>query len=207
MLSNLGAIHFNQGNDTEAINYYLESLKVAEEIGDRLRIATALVNIGGVYYNKVATYHMAMDYYKQALPIMKELEDYEAIGAVTVNMGEIFLADTIRTFSSILQYDTVLYNPDTALYYFEMALDAYQNSKTGNIPYALNSLGKVYAELNDFNNAINYQKQAIEIAESNNALLELAISYIGLGNSYIKFKHYRSAISAFNEALDYAEEH
>jgi len=152
MLSNLGAIHFNQGNDTEAINYYLESLDVAEEIGDKLRIATALINIGGIYYNKPVTYHMALEFYNQALPISEELDDFDAIGAVSVNMGEIFLSASIPYYSSIYKTDTALYIPDTALYYFERALDAYQKSKTGNISYALNSLGKVYAELNDFSN-------------------------------------------------------
>ena len=206
MLNNLGAVYFNEGQDTKANGYYLQSLKLAEEVGDKLRIATALQNIGSVYYNKPATYHEALRYYYQALPIMMELEDYEAIGAVSVNMGEIFLSDSIPYFSSIYKVDTALYNPDTALYYFEKALDAYQNSKTGNIPYALNSLGKVYVELNDFTNAVNYQKQAIEIAENNNAPLEQAISYTGLGDSYRHFKHYRSAISSYLVALDYSED-
>jgi len=205
MLNNLGAVYFNQGEDTKAIDYYLQSLKLAEEVEDKLRIATALQNIGGVYYNKPATYHEALKYYKQALPIMVELEDYEAIGAVSVNMGEIFLSDSIAYYSEIYKTDTTLYNADTALFYFDWALEAYQKSKTGNIPYALNSLGKAYALKNDFNNAINYQKQAIEIAENNNALLEQAFSYAGLGDSYKQFRHHRSAISAYSKALNLAE--
>lgn len=206
MLNNLGAVYFNQGEDTKAINYYLQSLKLGEEVGDKLRIATALQNIGGVYYNKPATYHEALRYYNQALPIMLELEDHEAIGAVSVNMGEIFLSDSLPNYSSIYKKDTALYNPDSALYYFESALEAYQKSKTGNIPYALNSLGKAYALKNDYNNAVNYQKQAIEIAENSNALLEQAISYAGLGDSYKKFGHYSQAVSAYSKALNLAED-
>ena len=191
MLNNLGAVYFNQGQDTKAIDYYLQSLKVAEEIGDKLRIATALVNIGGVYFNKPATYNMAQRYYLQSLPLSEELDDQDAIGTVTVNLGEIYLERGSR--------DTL--NLDTALYYFDRALTAYQKSKSGNVPYALNSLGKAWAIKGDFKNAENYQKQAIELAESNNAALEIAISLIGLGNTYKQYDRNQLAISSYKQAL------
>ncbi len=195
MLNNLGAVYFNQGQDTKAIDYYLQSLKLAEEIGDRLRIATALVNIGGVYFNKSSTFDLAQSYYLQSLPISEELDDHEAIGTVTVNLGEIYLERGNRDSKNI----------DTALYYFDRALVAYQQSKGGNIPYALNSLGKAWAIKGDYKNAENYQKQAIELAKSNNARLEIAISLIGLGNTYKQFRKFNLAIEAYKEALDNAE--
>lgn len=191
ILNNLGAVYFNEGDDTKAIEYYLESLKVSEEIGDKLRIATALVNIGAVYFNKEATHDMSLGYYFQSLPLSEELDDQDAIGTATVNMGEIYLARD---------------NVDSALYYFDRALTAYQKSKSGNTPYALNSIGKAYAKKDDFNNAENYQKQAIELAESNSARLEMSLSLVGLGNTYKQFGYNQLAVNAYSRALKIAEE-
>ncbi|MBN2174853.1 MAG: tetratricopeptide repeat protein [Bacteroidales bacterium] len=191
MVGNIGAIYFSQGDDSKAIEYYLKSLKIGEEIGDTLRIATALVNIGAVYFNKKATYNMAMRYYKQALPISEALGDYDAIGTVTVNMGEIYRERN---------------NYDSSLYYFNWALMVYQKTNTGNISYALSGLGKTYAKMGDYSNAVNYQKQAIEIAEENNSRLELTQSLIGLGNTYNQFGLYTTAISTYSRALEIAKE-
>ncbi len=191
ILNNLGAVYFNQGDDNSAIEYYLQSLRVAEENGDKLRIATALVNIGGVYFNKPSTHDMALSYYLQSLPLSEELGDQDAIGTSTVNMGEIYL---------------VREQVDSALYYFERALTAYQKSKSGNVPYAMNSIGKVYAIRGDFQNAINFQKQAFDIAERNDARLEMATALLGIADTYKMNGNLNKAIKSFKEALVIAEE-
>jgi tetratricopeptide (TPR) repeat protein len=46
MLNNIGVIYYNKSMEDSAQDYYLKSLKVAEEIKDTLRIATALTNVG-----------------------------------------------------------------------------------------------------------------------------------------------------------------
>ena len=191
MLNNLGAVHFNQGDDTKAIEYYLESLKVSEELDDTLRIATATVNIGAVYFNKRATYDLALKYYLQSLPLSEKLGDNDAIGTCAVNMGEIYLARE---------------QVDSALFYFEKALNAYQKSKSGNVPYALNSIGKVYATKKDYQKAINYQKQAFELAKANNAKLETSQSLLGLASTYKQQGNVSLAISSFHEAQSIAKE-
>ena len=52
MLSNIGAVYFNQGDDENALDYYLNALKYSEANKDTFRIATVLNNIGAVYFNK-----------------------------------------------------------------------------------------------------------------------------------------------------------
>lgn len=191
ILNNLGAVYFNQGDDNSAIEYYLLSLKLAEKNEDKLRIATALVNIGGVYFNKPSTHDMALSYYLQSLPLSEELGDQDAIGTSTVNMGEIYLARE---------------QADSALYYFERAMVAYQQSKSGNVAYAMNSIGKVYAFQGDFQKAISYQKQAYDIAESNDARLEMATVLLGIADTYKMSGDVNKAIKSFKEALVIAKE-
>jgi len=191
MLNNLGAVYFNQGDDQTAIEYYLESLKVSEEIGDKLRVTTALVNIGAVYFNKKRSHELALKYYGRALPLSRELGDFEAMGTVSVNMGEIFLEND---------------DLDSALAYFESATDAYEKSKSVKLAYALNNIGKVYVKRNEYNKAIETQKEAYKIAENLDAKLEMAQAQIGLGNSYDQLGNTSLAIVAFLKAEEIAGE-
>lgn len=191
MLNNLGAVNFNEGDDEKAIQYYLESLKVSEEIGDKLRIATALVNIGAVYYNKTGTHNRALEYYLKALPLSEELGDNDAIGTSAVNMGEIYLARG---------------DDKSALIYFEKALKAYRASENGNIPYALNNIGKVYATRKDFVKAIEYQREAFELAARQNAKLEMTQSLLGLASTYNLKGDFGSAVDTYLKAKDIAIE-
>lgn len=191
MLNNIGAVHFNGGDDEAAIQDYLQSLRVAEQINDTLRIATALVNIGSVYLNKEANRPLAFDYYKRALPLSVKLGDLDAIGTCAVNMGEIFLD----------RKDT-----DSALFYFEMALEAYRKSATGNVAYALKNIGKVYAERKEFDKAISYQTEAFNLARSLDARLEMAQSLLSLAYTYELKGDISSAIASFNQAKAIAEE-
>lgn len=190
MLNNLGAVHFNGGDDEPAIEYYLRSLRVAEDIGDTLRIATALVNIGSVYLNKEATHHLAFDFYRRALPLSVKLGDQDAIGTCAVNMGEIYLKDN--------------QDLDSALFYFEMALAAYQKSATGNVAYALKNIGRVYASRGEYQKAIDYQTEAYNLAKSLDARLEMAQSLLSLANTYELKGDSKSSISAFKQAQEIA---
>lgn len=185
MLNNLGAVHFNEGNDPQAIEYYLQSLKVSEELNDTLRIATALINIGAVYYNKKATHPQSLEYYLKALPLSEALGDQDAIGTTAVNMGEIYLENN---------------NDSLALFYFEKALNAYQQSANGNVPYALNDIGKVYAARKNFSTAISYQRQSYELAEKLGTRLEMAQALIGLATTYEMKGDIPSAIQHFTRA-------
>jgi len=191
MSSNLGSVHFSQGDDTKAIEYYLKSLKVSEEVGDKLRIATALQNIGAVFSNKEQTYNLALQYYHRALPMSMELDDQEAIGTVTVNMGEIFLLTGVN---------------DSALYYFNISLEAYKKSESLKVAYTMNNIGKVYAAGKQFQEASDIQKEAYEIAKAREARLEMTQSLRGLAETYVAWEKYPEAIRTYKMAEQLSKE-
>jgi len=201
ILNNLGAVHYNGGDTERALDFYLQSLKVAEETSDTLRVVTALINIGSVYLVKESGHDLAFDYYKRALPITKKLADYDAIGTVAVNLGEIYLGDTISTKQE--QYQTKL---DSALYYFETALDAYQNSATGNVAFALNSIGKVYTARGEYDNAIQYQREAFDLANAQDNRLEMAQALLSLASTFEKKGETTKAIESFKKAEKLSKE-
>ena len=200
ILSNLGVLYYNGGDDKSALDYYLRSLRVAESLNDSLRTVTALLNIGTVYLSKESTKPLAFKYYRRALPITKALGDHDAIGNCAVNLGELFLEE-----KTVI--DTIkLYNPDSALFYFEMALDAYRSTATGNVPFALKNIGKVYAIRKEFDTAIQYQTEAYQIAMAMDARLEMAQSLLSLAETYQMKGDLRMAIEKFEQAKAIAAE-
>ncbi len=167
ILSNEASIYFNQADDEKALELNLKSLNVAEEIGDTLRILTALQNIGAVYYNKPSTRGQALQYYLRALPMSESLRNNDAIGTITVNVGEIYLLKK---------------NYDSALIYFQKSLNAYKGSE--NIPYSLNDIGKVYQARGEFETAIQYHQDALDISRRLDAKIDMSQSLLGLADSY-----------------------
>ena len=85
-LINIGLIYYGQGDSASnagnialsadkyanAIDYYTQSLKIREEIGDKQGIANSLNNIGNIYKDQ-GDYTKALDYSTRALSIAQEI--------------------------------------------------------------------------------------------------------------------------------------
>ena len=189
ILSNLGAVYFNQGDDANALDYYLRSLKIAEEMSDTLRIVTTCSNIGAVYLNKKNTHGRARDFFLRALPLSEIIGDKDAIGSASVNLGEIYLDRN---------------ELDTALYYFEKAVNAFEDSE--NLPYALINAGKVYRKKGNYSRALLLQQQAYTYAKVLDAKNDMAISLIALAQTYGEKGETRLALEKFIEAEQLSKE-
>src|SRR5260221_230559 len=190
LLNNIGAIYFNLGNDDKAIEYYFESLKVSEQLGDKLRIASAMTNIGTVYSNKPATYDQALKYCLSALKISEGLVDLEAIGTISVNIGDIYFS---------------MGDNKNALFYLEKSLEAYRKS-SGDVAYTLNTMGKVYAKEGDFDLALQYQNDAYKYARNSHNKLEVARALLGLANTYEEKNNSALALAYYTKAQTIANE-
>ena len=183
IVNNLGVIYFNQGDNAKAIEYYLRSLRISEQLRDKYRIATAQLNIGTIYSNNVNTYDDALRYYLHALPLGEELDRMDVVGACTDNIGDIYLK---------------LGKLDSAQFFLEKSLIA--NANTAYLPYSLNLLGEVFEQKGDYSQAIEYQKDAYDLAKKLDSKQEMARSLIGLGVSYRSNGESLRAIDAFLQA-------
>lgn len=188
--NNIGAVHFNYGDEPKALEYYLESLRAAEQLGDKLRVATALMNIGLVYFNKPSTHDKALGYYQRALAISEEIGDLDAIGTAAVNLGEVYMARQ--------DYQSALTN-------FEKALKALEKSG-GPASSPLSLMGKAYALQGKLAKAIQFHREAIKIAESKNARLQLAQALINLANTHQLQGNTQAALDIFLRAEAIARE-
>ena len=121
MLGKQGAVYFNQGDEAKFLALLLQSLKMAEAIGDVLRFLTPLSNIGAVYLNKTATYQKALEYFLRLYKLSLAIPDTYPIGFSTANLGETCYK---------------MGDDSTALFYLNQSLKAYQG--TEDLPYSIN---------------------------------------------------------------------
>ena len=183
ILSNIGSVYFDQGDDANALDNYLKSLKISEAINDSFRITTALGNIGNVYLNKNATLDKALAYYLKALPISYQLGDNNLVGTTTVGIGEVYFKKE---------------NFDSALYYFNKSLIAYNGTEA--VPYSLNQIGRVYTKRKNFQMAVENHSQAYELGKKLDAKLDMIQSLLGLGASYYEAGDFKKAVTSYSEA-------
>ena len=200
--NNLGAIYFNQGEDTKANEYYFNALKTAEEIHDTLRIATTLNNIAAVYQHKLKTQDKTKEFYLKALPFEESLDDLldraDLVGTTTAGLGQYYFE---KDSGDLVKNPAAL---DTALFYTEKSLESRKG--TQDEPYVLNQLGLIYKAKKDYEKALQYQKKALEIAKKYEAIDDIAISLVGLAQTYLKKGDTKSALQTFKAAEKTADE-
>ncbi len=189
LLNNLGAVYFNQGDDPKALEYYLQSLLASEELGNQLRIATALTNIGAVYFNNPVNHDKARQYYLRALNISEEIGDPAAIGTSIVNLGETYIANG---------------KLDSALYFFQRALVAYEDSGS-NAAYILNNIAKVEAIRENHQEALAYHQKALDAASKVEAKLDITQSLNGIGHAYLTLAKTEQQPAYYTQAFNYLE--
>ncbi len=166
IISNLGSIFYTNGNNVQAIEYFLRALKTAEKLGDSIRIGTLLLNIGNVYSEQPATLDTALNYYRQALSMGESIGYLDLLGIGSINMGELYFKKEAY---------------DSALFYIEKSLTLIKSNI--DIAASLNFLGRIYAEKEDYQTAINYQQDALKMAMKENAQLEIARILLGLAST------------------------
>ena len=81
-------------NYLKAIEFYQQSLKIREELGDRKGISSSLANIGSIYIN-IEEFEKALDYQKKSLVMFEEMKNREGTASALNNIGVIYnnLAD------------------------------------------------------------------------------------------------------------------
>ncbi len=189
IIGNLGAVYSTLGDDAKAVEYFLRALRMAEDSEDSIRIATCLLNIGSIYSYKSATVDQSLPYYLKALQISEEIQDLDAVGISSFNLGDYYFQKN---------------DYDSALFYFEKSLVAYGN--TLDVAPSLNNIGRIYALKGYYQKAIQYQQEALGIAETADAKLEMAQALLGLADTYQQQGNLKLAIDYFERAKNMAEE-
>lgn len=183
VLSNLGSIYFRMGNNQKALEHHYQSLKISEEIGNTLRIATSYNNIGTVYQQAEATMDDALASYKKALEGFTKIENQPGMATVAMNIGEIYFLES--------KYDS-------AIQYHELALGLCDGTLDATFP--LTQLGEIHGLQDKFNIAFGYHRRALDIAEKLDAKYEVAQCLIGYAKTLKRQGDIDGTISALEKA-------
>jgi class 3 adenylate cyclase len=205
MLNNIGVIFYYYSLLDSAQDYYLKSLKISEEIKDTLRIATALAGVGGVYSWKAATYDKAMEFHRRALLLGIASGDSDLVAGSNGNIADLFVSiflyqkDTIKqnqkTPDSLHPDSTLL---DSAILYLKQAQKFY--GVLPNLPFALNSIGKVYKMKKEFHLAEDYYRQGYDKAKYFDSKKDMADALLGIAETYREKGDLKAAIPVYIDA-------
>ncbi|MDX2241599.1 MAG: tetratricopeptide repeat protein [Leptolyngbyaceae cyanobacterium bins.302] len=190
-LHNMGVVHDELGQYSEALKFYAQALVIRKNIEDRAGEAATLNNMGLVYQEQ-QQYSTALKYYQNSLALRRTAEDRPGeattlnnIGLVHEKLGQpalgiepiqqalaIFreLGDKANEGNTLDSLGTIY----TSLGQFDKALQAYQQAlgllrETGNRPIervTLSHVGDLFKQQNQPELAIAFYKQSVNLTET-----------------------------------------
>ncbi|MDF2435823.1 MAG: protein serine/threonine phosphatase [Bacteroidota bacterium] len=189
-LNTQGSARYVTGVYKEAINLYMASLKIREELGDRKGMAGPLNNIGNIYSDQ-SDYARAMDFYTKSLRIEEEVGNKKGIASSLNNIGTICQE----------QGDN-----KKAIDYYSRSLKIKEEigDKRG-MAYTLNNIGNIYLKEKDNVKAMEYQLRSLKIREELGNASDIALSLLAVGTVHKAQGQPQSAITYYEAALKLQE--
>ena len=175
----------DQQNYTKAMEFYLRSLKIREQLRDTSEIVATYINLGGVFVS-IGNHEVALSYYLKAMELAKNLTDFRTIGSLN---------------NSIAIAYKKLGDGSEALRHYQEALRAFQ---TVSWPYAeafvLGNIGALYDDTEkNSDSALAYYSKALEIHKRINDRYGIGITNINMGLVHSKNQEYHLAEPLFKE--------
>jgi tetratricopeptide (TPR) repeat protein len=190
-LNNIGVAYHFEGNLEKAYDFYKKSLATYKESDDKIGIARALTNKGGME-SLLAKYDDSLQSLKKAKEIYEEISDKRNMAISELNMADVYSAKG---------------EMDEALKYYEEALKiAQQIGAKADELLVLGQIGRVYNSLGDYEKSIENCEKANDIAiyELQNQLDILYLSF-NLAFPYFYLNNFSNSLSNLQTALDAAQ--
>jgi C4-dicarboxylate-specific signal transduction histidine kinase len=186
----IGAVYLSTYKFDQALDFFLNSIKIADEKNDIEYLASNYHAIG-VIYLQLKNLKMAIKYNNKALDLAKKFDNKYLIGNFLSHSGEVYLQ---------------LSKIDTAFYIAENALNIQKDIKNKfGIARALNLIGDIYQEKKQYNKALdNYLEARLEIENVDQKYRQTKILN-HLGVVYTKIAQYDVAKKYLHQSLDDAK--
>jgi tetratricopeptide (TPR) repeat protein len=177
---------YRQSDYSKAIEYYNQSLKIREEISDKIGISYSLNSIGLVYSNQ-GDYAKAIDYYNKSLKISTELKNKSRISTTLYNIGIVYynqgdIPKALENYNKSLKIDKEL-------------------GDKGGISFSLNTIGVIYYNQGDIPKAIEYFNNSLKILEEIGDKRGISNALVNFGMIYSEQDDFIKALEYFNKSL------
>ncbi len=194
-LSNLGTVYYYKAKNAQALNYYLQSIKLTQELEKKegansftkKHLSRCYNNIGTIFQGQ-KKYTQAENYYKKAILIDLLSNDkpavaqcYNNIGVIKQTMG--YYAEAIKNYQQALTIKMQL-------------------GDSISIPSTLINIGTIKMTENKYNEASAYFLNALNYCKNTNNLQDKALALINLGDLYYSKKEYAASLPYYKEGID-----
>jgi CHAT domain-containing protein/tetratricopeptide (TPR) repeat protein len=226
-LNNLGtSLRSSRETSGQAIEHYLDALKIYEKIGDDYGQAFVLGGLGLIYSS--LDYQTSYSYYQKALEIRQMIDDKQLIGNSLNSIGTIYYnyfndyeqaivyydkAATIRkeiedwwNLGNTITYKAVAYEKldqyESAIKYFKQSCEI--NSRSGNRPRMAEALiksGAIQVSIGKYNEALEDFEVSLGIYREINDTVGIGDVLTQMGFAYTLMGDYTTAIEKCTEAL------
>ncbi|MEI7663373.1 MAG: ATP-binding protein [Bacteroidota bacterium] len=183
--------HDGKANYPKALECYLKSLTIYEELGDKPGIARSLNWMGLIYFS-LSEYVKALDYYQRSLKMAGESGDKTTMQDAMCNIGDFYQKKD---------------DYPSALDYFNQALKVNQSlgNKSGSAR-ALNAIGNVYNKKKDYAKTYLYFEEAVKYYEAEGNKHAMANELENIGDLYRQQAEYIKALEYLFKALKLQKE-
>ncbi len=148
LLNGLALGYYHQSNYQQALEVFLDALRLAEQSSNKMRLANVYNNMGLVYHD-LKEFDRALDYYKKAMQTADEVGAQNISGRAANNAGLI-----LREKGDYKE----------ALRYYELSLESKKKLGDENgISATYQNMSVIYKWLNELPKALDYVDRAIEI--------------------------------------------
>ncbi|MDP4280596.1 MAG: tetratricopeptide repeat protein [Bacteroidota bacterium] len=190
LLNVIGAIYEESGLWNEALDLYMNSLRICEEIGFDEGKARVYNNIGKLYFGR------------------NELDKAELLfnKAISINTKLKIKPELFTNYNNLAGIYKLRHNPKKALEYALIAMNQLDISKDlYNLSIVYLNLGNIYQDLGTYSLALTYYQQAAEIQQKKSYMINLLRAYLNMGSLYENMNNMDSANSCFARTLQLAE--
>jgi len=206
--NNMGMIYADLKNKKKAIYYYQKSIEINKKISDTLNVDYEYSNIGLIYGQNARDYMALLN----TLTNKKHIIDYNKIQKdINEIKSNVLFIDTLenRLKLSTNKNDSISIIEElviaNSLYALELFNKALKISEAKNSPEGIciryENIGWIYKVLEDYDNAENYLKKALAIADKNqlytsksNIISNIAELNFRRGNTKVAIKNYLLAV-------------
>lgn len=188
----MGLIYVDLGNYKKASENFFNSLKLFEELQDKVGIAKAMSSIGYVYFDQ-KNYDKALEYYFSSLNLAKEANDKQGISRGLNNIAAVYGSKDEYT---------------KAKRYIEEAILI--NEELGNQQWVgINkmNLGLTFQKLQNQDSALMFFQEALHIFTELENVMWQSKCNLNIGSYYLSLNDYPKAFEIAKTVVDEAKKH
>jgi signal transduction histidine kinase len=191
----MGAVLLRRGNTGQALAFLLQALKLFQSLKDSAYLIVTNRNIAGVYKSQ-SDVERARQHLYTALQIRPKAA-YDSLfhSWVLIELGDLYL---------------MMNKPDSALYYaqgaYEVTMKLPISYSKKYLPLALNTIGRIYQQTQDYGKAMEQYQLAVQTAVQNENLQGAGDNYMAIAFLFKETGRTDSAFWYAKKALGIARE-